>query len=179
MTTIGSTSYSTSAASNAVAEKANATDADSENGGTSAQQEAASETESAETNASQTIDGRPSTVTINLQGKLVTAHLLSATLKPINVSELPAEKYQDFIEGEERRRAALQQMLEHQYTQRPDRPALTQSQFAPIELQPTVDYEAMEKDPMYQMLQNMREQLEATKQMRAEFLAQQTDVSAA
>jgi hypothetical protein len=112
--TVGLASDYTSATRYAGADRSNAASA-----GTTEQQEAGTQFaafSSALADASQTTDGSK-TVMINFQGKLVTAHRLSAILKPIHVSELPEDQYQSFMEGEQRRIAANKQYLEDQYTQ--------------------------------------------------------------
>ncbi len=250
MTTIASTTQDTTSTAYAGVNKSGGS------GSTYAQQEAeASGEASSNATTSQTgVDSRPSTITVNFQGKLLTLHRLDAILEPINVAELPEERYQSFMEGTQRHIEAQTRMLESKYTQWPESPdfsnyagnkpyatvmvgrnvvatidnqgvvgsmgglsseildslpgdvngtngpdlaqaraeriaamvggrvlkepsAMTQRQFdalPPIKSpQPTIDYGAMKSDPMYERLQQMMEQFEHTKQMRAEYLAQQ------
>lgn len=71
---------------------------------------------------------RPSTVEMNVKGKLVVATLLGAEgspLKAFNPAELPEDKYQTFIELAERHLEANKLMLEHEYTTQPAPPAMS------------------------------------------------------
>ena len=78
---------------------------------------AASTTSAYAEDSAPTMDSRPSTVTVNFQGKLLNINLLdTSNLKKINVSELPEDQYQSFMEREQQRIAANRQFLENQYT---------------------------------------------------------------
>ena len=73
-------------------------------------------------------DTIPSTVEMNVRGKLVNATLVGAegsSLKAFNPAELPEDKYQTFIELAERRLEANKLMLEHEYTTQPAPPDMS------------------------------------------------------
>lgn len=134
MTTITSTSYYASAtryAGNDGSDTANAGDAFAL---LSEQQEAETgEAVSTASNDSQDIvDSRPSTVTLNFEGKLFTlpGGFLRGidTVKAINISELPEEQYRSFIEADQRYIEANRRYLENQYMQHPAAPNLSNYQ---------------------------------------------------
>jgi hypothetical protein len=118
MTTIGSTSYYPSATRYSGADRSNA---DRAYTGSSETQEIEAKNGRATSTVSDSsetpFDSRPSTATINLQGKLFTSARLATDLEPINISELPEADYKAFMEGEEQRLAANKFYLENQYTQ--------------------------------------------------------------
>ncbi|NTI64194.1 hypothetical protein G6L85_22015 [Agrobacterium rhizogenes] len=125
MTTIASTSYYTSATRYAGNDRSDTADADDAFALLSEQQE--TETDKAATDHSQAIvDSRPSTATVMLQGKLFTTSRIDVSdLKPINISELPEEQYQSFIDADQQRMEANRQYLENQYTQQSTAPDLS------------------------------------------------------
>ena len=71
------------------------------------------------------IDSRPSIATFKFMGQVITATNLAVVLKPINISELPEDEYQSFIEGEAARIEANRKYLEMQHTHFPEPPDLS------------------------------------------------------
>lgn len=62
------------------------------------------------------VDSRPSVATSKFMGQVISVTNLAVDLKPINVSELPEEQYQSFVEGQAALIAANRKYLEMQYT---------------------------------------------------------------
>ncbi len=59
-----------------------------------------------------------STAALGFQGTLISAGKSAADLKPIDVAELPEDRYQSYRDGEQLRLAANKRYLESQYTDR-------------------------------------------------------------
>lgn len=121
MTTIASPLYYAMATRYATGDKSAGAIADDTSADFSRRQDTstkvASTTSAYAEDSTPTIDSRPSTVTANFQGKLLNINLLDISkLNKINVSELPEDQYQSFMEGEQQRIAANKQFLENQYT---------------------------------------------------------------
>lgn len=71
------------------------------------------------------VDSRSSVATFKFMGQLITVTSLAVDLKPINVSELPEDQYQSFIEGQAALMAANRKYLEMQYTHFSEPPDLS------------------------------------------------------
>jgi hypothetical protein len=122
MTAVGTTSYYSSETRYTGYSKSNSTKSDDGYSGipgdraTGGKAADAASTASIESNTS--VDARPSVATFKFMGRVITATSLAVDLKPMNVSELPEDQYQAFIEGEELALAANKKYLENQYTDR-------------------------------------------------------------
>lgn len=124
MTTIGLTSYNTSAGRYAGIERSNSSHVDKILADLSERQEAATSTGNAVSSGSDgslpTVDSRSSKVTVNFQGKLfalegtLTRGIDTANLKMTNIWELPEADYQEHLAAME----AGVANLESQYTDR-------------------------------------------------------------
>lgn len=121
MTTIGTTSYYSSAARYAGAEQSNSAKSDSVYDDFSEQQEselnAATAASTGSDDPETIVDNRPSVATFKFMGQVITVTNLKVDLKAINISELPEDQYQSFMAGEQERIAANKKYLESQYTQ--------------------------------------------------------------
>lgn len=71
------------------------------------------------------IDSRPFVATVKFMGQVIAVTNLAVDLKPINISELPEDEYQSFVEREAARIEANRQYLEMQYTHFPEPPDLS------------------------------------------------------
>lgn len=71
------------------------------------------------------VDSRPSVATLKFMGQVITVTNLAIDLKPINISELPEDQYQSFIEGQAALIAANRKYLEMQHTRFPEPPDLS------------------------------------------------------
>jgi hypothetical protein len=122
MTTIGSTAYYTSTTRYGGSEKAISSNVDDAYAISSQPQENQNETggpQSSSSDAESIFDARPSSVTVNFQGKLFTLegnfHKGSETLKGTPIWELPYAEYQEYLAKMEDSVAGL----EEQYTDHP------------------------------------------------------------
>ncbi|MEK1901500.1 MAG: hypothetical protein AAAB19_18225 [Rhizobium sp.] len=79
----------------------------------------------ARTGSDTRVDSRPSSATFKFMGRVIDATNLAVDLKPMNISELPEDEYQSFIEGEAARIEANRKYLEMQHTQFPEPPDLS------------------------------------------------------
>lgn len=79
----------------------------------------------ARTDHETSVDARPSSATFKFMGRVIDATNLAIDLKPMNVSELPEDEYQSFIEGEAARIEANRKYLEMQHTLFPEAPDLS------------------------------------------------------
>ncbi|MEP9380551.1 hypothetical protein ABLE91_27915 [Aquabacter sp. CN5-332] len=119
MTNIESIPYCNSSNHYAGADRVNMAKRDSAYSDTAEQQAETETGRPPSVSSESSVDGSPSAGTLSFQRRLVALNRLDASnLKPIDISELPEDRYQSFIEGEEARLAANKQYLESQYTDR-------------------------------------------------------------
>jgi hypothetical protein len=117
MTTIEATSYYKPASRYTGTDRANGIIEDGAYADLKRDEEGAKTSQNSE-NTTPSIDSRPSSIAVNLQGKVTLLHALDMSgVKKINVAELPEDKYNEFMEANQRHIEANQKYLESQYTQ--------------------------------------------------------------